>query len=174
MKMRTTIDLQEQNVNTRKMALPLPEINGILQHAAACRWWSLIDMLKAFEQVCIIPEHVARSTITTPDENTIISNVMQIGDCNASAMWQALMNHIFSSYIGKFMDVYLDDIIVYSDSLEKHIGHIKLIIDILHREQLYLSEGKLNFLVPELTILGCVIDHEGIRMDLDKVDALVK
>ena len=88
MKMRTAIDLREQNANTRKMALLLPEINGILQHAAACCWWSLIDMLKAFEQVCIISEHVTCSIITTPDGN-IISNVMQIGDCNASATWQA-------------------------------------------------------------------------------------
>jgi len=172
-KMRTTIDLRERNANTRKMALPVPEINGILQHAAVCCWWSLIDMLKAFKQVHIILEHVAHSTVMTPDGN-IISNVMQIGDCNASAMWQALMNHIFSPYIGKFMNVYLDDIVVYSDSLEEHIGHVKLIIDILHHEQLYLSEGKLYFLVPELTILGHVIDREKIRMDPDKVDALVK
>jgi len=155
------------------MALPLPEINGILRHAVACRWWSLIDMLKAFKQIRIIPEHVTCSTVTTPDEN-IISNVMQIGDCNASATWQALMTHIFSPYIGKFMDVYLDDIVVYSDSLEEHIGHVKLIIDILRHEQLYLSEGKLHFLVPELMILGCVIDREGICMDPDKVDVLVK
>jgi len=130
-------------------------------------------MLKAFEQVHIIPEHVTCSTVTTPDGN-IISNVMQIGDWNASAMWQALMNHIFSPYIGKFMDVYLDNIVVYSNSLEEHIGHVKLIIDIPCHEQLYLSEGKLHFLIPEMMILGHVIDCEGIRMDPDKVDTLVK
>ena len=46
---------------------------------------------------------------------------MQIGDCNAPATYQALMNYIFSPYIGVFMDVYLDDIVVYLDTLEDHI-----------------------------------------------------
>ena len=146
---------------------------GKNQHAAACHWWSLIDMLKAFKQVHIIPEHIARSTVTMPDDN-IVSNVMQIGDCNASTMWQALMNHIFSPYIGKFMDIYLDDIVIYSNSLEEHIGHVKLVIDILQHEKLYLSEGKLHFLVPELKILGHVIDYDGICMDPNKVNMLVK
>jgi hypothetical protein len=63
------------------------------------------------------------------------------------------MNHLFSSYIGRFMDVYLDDIVIYSDSL---------------------SKGKLRFLAEELTILGRVIDNEGIRMDPDKVDSVLK
>jgi len=79
---------------------------------------------------------------------------MQIGDCNASATWQALMNHIFSPYIGVFMDVYLDDIIIYSNSLEEHVKHVKIIVDILKKEELYLLEPKLHFLVKELKILG--------------------
>ena len=173
LKMRMAIDLQEQNANTRKMASPLPDMNAILWHAAACHWSSLIDMLKAFEQVRIIHEHIWQSAVTTPDGN-IVSHVTQISDCNALAMWQALMNHIFSSYIGTFMDVYLDDIVIYSNSLEEHVKHVKLVIDILKWEELYLSEAKLHFLVKELKILDCVIDCDGIHMDPDKVDALVK
>ena len=84
LKMRMTIDLHERNANTKKMALPSPDINAILHHAAACYWWSLIDMLRAFEQVRIIAEHVWWNAVTTPDGN-IVSNVMQISDCNASA-----------------------------------------------------------------------------------------
>ncbi|KNZ74325.1 hypothetical protein J132_07182, partial [Termitomyces sp. J132] len=47
--------------------------------------------------------------------------VLQQGDCNAPATYQALMNHIFLAYLGRFLDVYLDDIIIYSDSLEEHM-----------------------------------------------------
>lgn len=83
------------------------------------------------------------------------------------------MNHIFSPYIGKFMDVYLDDIVVYSDSLEEHVRHCKLIFDILRREKLYLSEGKIKLLMPEIKILGRVIDDAGIRMDPAKVDSVL-
>ena len=71
------------------------------------------------------------------------------------------------------MDVYLDDIVVYSDTLEEHVEHMKTVIEILQREKLYLSETKLRFLCKEMKILGRIIDDEGIRMDPDKVDTVI-
>jgi hypothetical protein len=53
--------------------------------------------------------------------------VLQQGDRNAPATYQSLMNHMFSDYIGRFMDVYLDDIVIYSDTLQDHIKHVKLL-----------------------------------------------
>ena len=67
-----------------------------------------------------MPEHVEHSAVTTPDGN-MVSLVVQMGDCNAPATYQALMNHIFSPYMGRFLDVYLDDIIIYSDTLADHV-----------------------------------------------------
>ena len=61
----------------------------------------------------------------------MISLVIQQGDCNAPATYQALMNYLFSSYLGRWMDVYLDDIVVYSDTLEEHVEHVKTVIEIL-------------------------------------------
>jgi hypothetical protein len=84
-----------------------------------------------------------------------------------------LMNHLFSPYIGRFMDVYLDDIVIYSDTLEEHINHVKLIIDILRKERLFLSKNKLHFLKSELKVLGRLITDDGIRMDPDKVDSVM-
>jgi hypothetical protein len=92
----------------------------------------------AYEQIQIIPEHVERSAMTTPDGN-MVSLVVQIGDCNVPAMYQALMSHVFSAYIGWILDVYLDDIIIYLNTFEEHMEHVKLVIDILQREKLYLS-----------------------------------
>jgi hypothetical protein len=119
-----------------------------------------------------VPEHVDRTTVTTPDGN-MVSLVIQIGDCNAPATYQSLMNYLFSDFIGRFIDVYLDNIIVYSDTLEEHKTHVKAIIDILNRETLYLSETKLQFLQPELKVLGRIVDDQGIRMDPDKVDTVI-
>ena len=91
--------------------------------------------------------------VTTPDRN-MVSTVVQIGDCNVPATYQALMNYLFSSYLGRWMDVYLDNIVVYSDMLEEHVEHITTIINILKCEKLYLSENKLRFLCKEMKILG--------------------
>jgi hypothetical protein len=132
----------------------------------------LIDGQDAYKQIHIIPEHDNRLTVTTPDGN-MVSNVIQIGDCNAPATYQALMNHLFSPYIGRFLDVYLNDIIIYSDTLEDHIQHVKIVIDFLAWEKLYLSEKKLQFLCPTMKVLGHVIDNDGIHMDPNKVNALL-
>ena len=100
-----------------------------------------------------MPEHVERSVVTTPDGN-MVSLVLQMGDCNAPATYQSLMNHIFSPYLGRFLDVYLDDIIIYSDTLQDHVQHCRLAMNVLKKEKLYLSKPKIRFLPDELTLLG--------------------
>jgi hypothetical protein len=105
----TVIDLHERNSNTRKLMSPLPDMEGILWCVASKPFQSALDLKAAYEQIQIVLEHVSRSAVTMPDGN-MASLVMQMGDCNAPATYQALMNHLFSSFIGRFMDVYLDDI----------------------------------------------------------------
>jgi Reverse transcriptase (RNA-dependent DNA polymerase) len=106
-------------------------------------------------------------------DGTIVSYVVQQGDCNTPATCQALMNHLFGPYIGRWMDVYLDVIVIYSDSLEDHVQHVKTVIDILRKEKFYLSRRKLKFLEKELKVLGHIINDDGIRMDPAKVDSVL-
>ena len=99
--------------------------------------------------------------MTTLDGN-MVSHVIQQGDCNAWATYQALMNYLFAAYLGQFMDVYLDEIIIYSDTLKEHVRHVKIVLDILKKEKLYLSEQKLKFLCGEMRILCRIVDDAGI------------
>ena len=170
--LRTVFDLRERNKNTVKLTSPLPDMEGMLRRTASKPFRTMLDMKNAYEQIRVIPEHVPRTAVTTPDGN-MVSHVLQQGDCNAPATHQALMNHIFSPYVGRFMDIYLDDIVVYSSTLDDHVKHVKLVLDVLGREKLYLSKSKLHFVQPELKILGRVIDNQGIRMDSAKVDSVV-
>ena len=105
------------------------------------------------EQIQVIPEHVDRTAVTTLDGN-MVSQVIQQGDCNTPATYQALMNHIFGEYIGVFLDVYLDDTIIYSDTLEEHLMYVALVLAILQRHQFYLSEKKIKFLCNKIKVLG--------------------
>lgn len=109
--MHVVVDLRARNANTHKIASPLLSIDGILCRVARAPYRSIIDGKDAYKQIKIIPEHVPRSTVTTPDGN-MDSQVIQIGDCNGGATYQAVMNNMFSSMIGVFMDVYLDDIVI--------------------------------------------------------------
>ncbi len=104
----------------------------------------MLDGKDAYEQIRIIPEHVHRTLFTTPD-GSMVSHVLQMGDCNGGATYQALMNHVFAEFIGVFMDVYLDDIVIYSDTASAHRDHVKLVIDRLRDQRLYLSDDKLKF-----------------------------
>ena len=154
------------------MTSPVPNIEAILREVARHVYKSLLDLKGAFDQVRIVPRDVEKTAMTTPDGN-IESLVLQIGDVNAPPTYQALMNHIFGPYIGVFMDVYLDDIVVYSDSIEDHIKHCKIVFDVLAEQVLYLSERKIQLLPRELNILGRVITDQGIRMDAGKVTSVV-
>ena len=142
--------------NTKKLTSPLPDMEGILRWLAHHLYWSLIDGKKAYGQI-----HMHRSGRHGPHGNgntrqDMISLVLQQGD--AVATYQSLMNHIFRLYIGVFMDIYLDDIMIYSNTLEEHKQHIKLVVDILTGEKLYPSSSKLHFLCHKMNPvdLGCL------------------
>src|ERR1700742_3925920 len=155
---RTVFDLRERNANTKKLSSPLPNIEAILTNVLRHKYRSIIDGKDAYEQIRIVDEHVHRSLFNTPD-GTMESLVLQIGDCNGGATYQALMNHIFGQWYGVFMDVYLDDIIIYSNTISDHIKYVRLVAEVLRKEQLYLtSSNKLQFFAKQLTILGHVVD----------------
>ncbi|KAJ3476428.1 hypothetical protein NLI96_g11162 [Meripilus lineatus] len=168
----SVVDSRDRNKNTMKLTSPLPDIDGILHCVAQKLYCSLANGKDAYEQIQVEPDHVEWTVMTTPDGN-MVSLVMQQGDCNAIATYQSLMNHIFALYLDVFMDIYLDDIIIYSDTLEDHVKHVKTVIDVLKKEELYLSSTKLRFLEKEMKILGRIVDNNGIRMDPDKVDSVL-
>ena len=172
LQLRTVVDKWQQNTNTHKLTAPLLDIDGILRNVIKHKYCSLIDGKDTYEQIHMVPEHVPWTLFTTPD-GTMVSLVLQQGDINGPATYQAVMNHIFAPYIGVFMDVYLDDIVIYSDTIEDHMKHVQLVFDVLRHEKFFLGADKMNFFTSKLKILGHIIDEKGIAMDLHKVDSVV-
>jgi hypothetical protein len=79
------------------------------------------------------------------------------------------MTIIFREFIGRFVHVYLDDIFVYSDSIEEHEKHLELVFNKLRKAQLYLEESKLDLYSKKMDCLGHIIDDRGIHADADKM-----
>jgi hypothetical protein len=100
---------------------------------------------------------------------TYVSLVMQQGDCNALATFQHLMTAIFRDVIGKFMHCYLDNIFVYSNSVKEHEQHLKIVLDRLRENSLYLKWSKCNLYAKTVDCLGHIIDDRGIHPDSDKL-----
>src|SRR6266480_3330209 len=86
------------------------------------------------------------------------SRVMQQGDCNSPSIFMQIINYILQAFLGIFIFVYLDDIFIYSDTIEDHIDHIKQVCLKLHKYQLYTSAKKSQFFADKLKILSYYID----------------
>src|ERR1700683_3069694 len=142
-KLHTVIDGRKRNENTEKDITPFPDQEQIRMDVAQGKYRSKIDMSDAYEQIRVEPSDVWKTVFSTVS-GTFVSHTMQQGDCNAPATFQRLMTMIFRNFIGKFIHVYLDDIFMFSDSIEDHEKHLGLVFDKLRKAQLYLEESKLD------------------------------
>ncbi|KAJ2923096.1 hypothetical protein H1R20_g13998, partial [Candolleomyces eurysporus] len=97
---------------------PLPQVDDILANAAKGKYWAKFDMTNSFFQTCMHPDDIPLTVTSTP-----------MGFKNSPQMHQQHMRHALADYIGKFCRVYLDDIIVWSSSLEEHRRNLCLILD---------------------------------------------
>ncbi|MGH7240349.1 MAG: reverse transcriptase family protein, partial [Candidatus Saccharimonadales bacterium] len=160
-KLRTVIDVRKRNAHTKKDVTPFPDQDRIRYDVACAKYRTKIDMTDAYEQIRVDPKDVHCTTFATIF-GTYISLVMQQGDCNAPSMFQRLMTHIFRLWIGKFIHVYLDDIFIYSDSIEDHEEHLTLVFRTLQKNKLFISRKKLDLYSDRMICLGHLIDKDGI------------
>ena len=97
---------------------------------------------------------------------------MSFGLTNAPAAFMDLMNRVFEEYLDKFVIVFIDDILVYSRTMEEHTLHLKIILEKLREKRLYAKFSKCEFWLEKVTFLGHVVSKEGISVDPSKVEAV--
>lgn len=170
-KLRTVVDTRQRNDNTIKDLTPLPDQDQIRNLVARSQYRSHMDLLMGFEQVRIHPDDVHKTAMTTV-LGTFVSNIMMMGDCNAPATFQRLMNHIFRGQIGKCMGVYIDDVYSATHTIYEQELALSIIFFLLRKNQLLLTKEKVFLYEKAVNCLGHLVDDQGIHMDQDKMSLI--
>ncbi|KAL8148130.1 hypothetical protein AgCh_005467 [Apium graveolens] len=170
--MRLCIDYRELNKLTIKNKYPLPHIDDLFDQLKGATWFSKIDLRSSYHQLKIKAEDIPKTAFRTRYGHYEFL-VMAFGLTNGPAAFMDLINRVFKKYLDKFIIVFIDDILIYSKTEEEHVAHLRTILEILRKEQLYAKFSKCEFWLKEVEFLGHIISIEGIQVDLAKIEAIL-
>ncbi|GKA82986.1 putative reverse transcriptase domain-containing protein [Tanacetum coccineum] len=159
---RMCIDYQELNKITVKNRYPLPRIDDLFDQLQGSSVYSKIDLRSGYHQLRVRDEDIPKTTFRTRYGHYEFQ-VMPFGLTNAPAMFMDLMNRVCKPYLDKFVIVFIDDIHIYSRNKEEHADHLRIILQLLRKEELYAKFSKCDFWISILQFLGHVIDSQGIQ-----------
>lgn len=169
--LRMCIDYRALNRITVKNKYPLPRIDDLLDQLSGATVFSGLDLVTGYYQLRMKEEDIPKTAFRT-HIGLYQWRVLSLGLANAPSTFQSAMNEIFADYIGKFVCVYLDDILVYSRTPEEHLEHLECVLKRLADNQLYLKLKKCTFNQPEIKFLGHIVGKGGVRPDPAKVAAV--
>lgn len=168
---RFCVDYRQLNTVTIKNKYPLPIVDELLDELHGAQWFTKLDMSSGYHQIRVLPQDEHKTTFKTHNGHWEFL-VMPFGLTNAPATFQAAMNSIFAPLLRKCVLIFMDDILVYCDSLEHHVEHLKAVFDILQQHQLLLKRSKCSFAQGQLEYLGHVISAKGVSTDPSKIQAV--
>ncbi|GJW09191.1 putative reverse transcriptase domain-containing protein [Tanacetum coccineum] len=163
---RMCIDYRELNKLTVKNRYPLPRINDLFDQLQGSRVYSKIDLRSGYHQLKVREEYIPKTAFRIRYGHYKFQ-VMSFGLTNAPAVFMDLMNQVCKPYLDKFVIVFIDDILIYSKNKKEHEEHLRLILRLLKKEELYANFSKYEFWLSKVRFLGQVIDSKELLSDYD-------
>ncbi|GKD80414.1 putative reverse transcriptase domain-containing protein [Tanacetum coccineum] len=168
---RMCIDYRKHNKLIVKNRYPLPRIDDLFDQLQGSSVYSKIELRFGYHQLRVCDEDILKTAFRTRYGHYEFQ-VMPFGLSNAPAVFMDLMNRVCRPYLDKFVIVFIDDILIYSKTKEEHDAHLRLILELLKKEELYAKFSKCDFWLSKVQFLGHVIDSEGIHVDPAKIESI--
>ncbi|GKD72795.1 putative reverse transcriptase domain-containing protein [Tanacetum coccineum] len=165
------IDYHELNKLIMKNRYPLLRIDDFFDQLQGSSVYSKIDLRSSYHQLRVHDRDIPKTAFRTRYGHYEFQ-VMPFGLTNAPIVFMDLMNWVCKPYLHKFMIVFIDDILIYSKSEVEHAKHLKLILELLKKEELYAKFSKCEFWLSKVQFLGHVIDSEGNHVDPAKIESI--
>lgn len=170
-KWRMVIDYRKLNENTIDDKYPLPNITDILDKLGKCNYFTTLDLANGFHQIEMKQQDIPKTAFSTENGHFEFKR-MPFGLKNAPSTFQRVMNNILRGYQNEICSVYLDDIIIFSTSLQEHTNRLRKIFQRLRESNFKIQLDKSEFLKHNVNYLGHIITPNGIEPNPDKIRAV--
>uniref|UniRef100_A0A3P9LGA0 Gypsy retrotransposon integrase-like protein 1 n=1 Tax=Oryzias latipes TaxID=8090 RepID=A0A3P9LGA0_ORYLA len=171
--LRPCIDFRELNQITVKDKYSLPLIDSVFESVQQAKIFTKLDLRNAYHLVRIREGDEWKTAFTTPLGHYEYL-VMPFGLTNAPAVFQRLVNDVLRDFLNRFVFIYLDDILIYSPDSSQHKHHVRLVLERLLANQLFVKAEKCEFHVSTVPFLGYIIEAGNIRPDPAKIEAVAQ
>ena len=170
--LRLCVDYRQLNRVTIKNRYPLPRIDDLFDQLRGALVYSKIDLRTGYHQLRVKEADILKTTFRTRYGHFEFT-VMPFGLTNAPAAFMGLMHRVFHPYLDQFVVVFVDDILIYSETEEDHEDHLRVVLQTLRDHQLYFKFITCEFWLAEVRFLGHVVSASGVLVDPEKVEVVM-